>query len=295
MQLLFNQLLKVRLTEKVFHHIQTVVDGLLIFQRENHPAFQQTGPHRADCPVDHIEQTAAAIIHTADQLEAADSKLIQTHILIFLDTGQRSDMPDLCMLCHRQILQDSAGSDNTILQMLHPEAFQVFGLKVLQQFLAGSSFSKDPVIQFESKELAAEVTFEHQAFAPFKKNLFRSEIIQQFVYIVEGTFRSEKLTGRYIQKSNSTGSLSEVNGSQEVIFFIIQYIVIDRDTGSNQFGDTSFHQFLRQFRVFQLVADSYTLSGTNQLRKICIERMMGKSCHFNGLSFPISAFCQCNS
>ena len=122
-------------------------------------------------------------------------------------------MPDLCMLCHRQILQDSAGSDNTILQMLHPEAFQVFGLKVLQQFLAGSSFSKDPVIQFESKELAAEVTFEHQAFAPFKKNLFRSEIIQQFVYIVEGTFRSEKLTGRYIQKSNSTGSLSEMNGS----------------------------------------------------------------------------------
>ena len=86
-----------------------------------------------------------------------------------------------------------------------------------------------------------------------------------------------------------------MDGSQEVILLIIQNVIIDRYTGGNQLGNTSFHQFLRQFRVFQLVTDSYTLSGTNQFRKICIERMMGKSCHLNGLSFSIGAFCQCDS
>ena len=109
------------------------------------------------------------------------------------------------------------------------------------------------------------------------------------------TFGGEELTGRYIKKGNSTGSLSEMDGSQEVILLIIQNVIIDRYTGGNQLGNTSFHQFLRQFRVFQLVTDSYTLSGTNQFRKICIKRMMGKSCHLDSLSFSIGAFCQCDS
>ena len=132
MQLLLDQLFKIRLAEEVFHHIQSVVDRLLIFQRENHPAFQQAGSHRTDGPVDHIQQTAAAVIHAADQLQAADCKLIQTHILILLDTGKGSNVTDLRMLCHRQVLQDSTGSNDTILQVLYPESFQILCLKVFQ-------------------------------------------------------------------------------------------------------------------------------------------------------------------
>ena len=99
-------------------------------------------------------------------------------------------------------------------------------------------------------------------------------------------FCSKEFTGRNIEKSNSTGSLSEMNGSQEVIFFIVQNIIIDRNTGSNQFGNTTLHQLLRHFGVFQLVTDSDTLSGTNQFRKISVESMMRESRHLNSLSFP---------
>ena len=199
------------------------------------------------------------------------------------------------MLRHCQILQNSTGSNDAILQMLHSETFQILRFKVFQQLLTGSRFCKYPVVQLEREELITEITFKHQAFATFKKNLFRGKVIQQLVYIIKRSFCSKEFTGRNIEKGNSTGSLSEMNGSQKVILFIVQYIIIDRNTGSNQFGNATLHQLLRHFRVFQLVTDGDTFSGTNQFRKICIKGMMRKTCHFNSFSFPIGTFCQCDS
>ena len=199
------------------------------------------------------------------------------------------------MLRHCQILQNSTGSNDTVLQMLHSETFQILRFKVFQQFLTGSRFCKYPVVQLEREELVTEITFKHQAFATLKKNLFRGKVIQQLVYIIKRSFCSKEFTGRNIEKGNSTGSLSEMNGSQKVILFIVQYIIIDRNTGSNQFGNATLHQLLRHFRVFQLVTDSDTLSGTNQFRKISVESMMRESRHLNSLSFPVSTFCQCDS
>ena len=241
MQLLFNQFLKVRLAEKILHDIQPFVNRLLILQRKDHPAFQQTCSHRADCPVDDIQQTASAIIHIANQLKATHRKLIQTNIFIFLNTSQRSDMSNLCMLRHRKVLQDSAGSYDTILQVFHAETFQVLRLKMLQQLLTGSSLRKYPVVKLEGKELAAEIPLKHQAFATLEKNLFRSEVVQQFVHIVKRAFRSKEFAGRYIEKGNATGSLSEMDGSQEVVLLIVQYIIIDGNTRSHQFGNPPFH------------------------------------------------------
>ena len=199
------------------------------------------------------------------------------------------------MLRHCQILQDSTGSNDTVLQVLYSETFQILRFKVFQQFLTGSRFCKYPVVQLECKELVTEITFKHQAFATFKKNFLRGKVIQQLVYIIKRSFCSKEFTGRNIEKSNSTGSLSEMNGSQEVIFFIVQNIIIDRNTGSNQFGNATLHQLLRHFRAFQLVTDGDTFSGTNQFRKICIKGMMRKTCHLDSFSFPIGTFCQSDS
>jgi len=86
-----------------------------------------------------------------------------------------------------------------------------------------------------------------------------------------------------------------MNGSQKVVLFIIQYIIIDRNAGSHQFGYTSLHQLFRHFRIFQLITDSDPLSGTNQFRKIRIESMMGKTRHLNSFTFSVCTFCQCDS
>ena len=88
MQLFFNQFLKIRLAEEIFHYVQAFINRLLILQRKNHPTFQQTRSHRADRSVDHIEQATSAIIHITNQLKATHRKLIQTDVFIFFNTRQ---------------------------------------------------------------------------------------------------------------------------------------------------------------------------------------------------------------
>ena len=128
--------------------------------------------------VDDVEQAGSAFIHTAYQLQAAYRKLVEAYILVFFDARQRSDVPDLVMLRHIQILQNSSGSNDTILQMFHSETFQVLGFEMFQQLFAGRRFGKYPVVQLEGKELTAEVTFEHRFLSPFEQDFFRGKIIQ---------------------------------------------------------------------------------------------------------------------
>ena len=87
MQLLLNQLFKLRFAKEILHYIQAIVNRLFILQWKYHPALQQTGSHRTNRFINDIEQTAAAIIHTADKLETTYGKFVHTHILIFFNAG----------------------------------------------------------------------------------------------------------------------------------------------------------------------------------------------------------------
>ena len=87
-------------------------------------------------------------------------------------------MPDLGMLRHDEILQDSSRSDDTILEMLYTKTFQILRFKMLQKFLPGGSLCKHPVVQFEGKELTSEIPLEHPPFTTLKKYFFRREVIQ---------------------------------------------------------------------------------------------------------------------
>ena len=170
MQLFFDQFFEIRLTEKIFHYIQAFIDRQYIFQRKHQPALQQTGTHRTDSLINHVQQAAASIIHAAYQLKATDREFIQT--------CQRSDMPDLGMLRHDERLQDGSRSDDTILEMLYTKTFQILRFKMLQKFLPGGGLCKYPVVQFESKELTSEISLEHPPLTTFKKYFFGREVIQ---------------------------------------------------------------------------------------------------------------------
>ena len=65
---------------------------------------------------------------------------------------------------------------------------------------------------------------------------------------------------------------------------MVEDIIVNGNTRSHQFGDTALHQLFRQFRIFQLVADSNTFTGTDQFGQIAVERMMRETGHFNRLS-----------
>ena len=74
-----------------------------------------------------------------------------------------------------------------------------------------------------------------------------------------------------------------MHSSQEVVFLIVQHIIAQGYTRCHQFGNASFYEFLREFRVFELIADSHTLSCSDQFGQIGIEGMMGKARHLVAL------------
>ena len=168
--------------------------------------------------------------------------------------------------------------------MLHAEALQVLHLKVLEQLLAGGGFGKHPVVQLEGKELVAEVALEHGALAALEEYLLGTEVVQQLVHVVEGAFGCKELTGRYIEESHTTRAFAKVHGRQEVVLAVVQHVVVDADTRRHKLGNATLHQLLGQLGVFQLVTDGHALAGSDKLRQISVEGMMGKAGHFNGLS-----------
>ena len=295
MQFIFYEVFEIGFAEKIFHHVQAFVDRLYIFKRKYHPTLKQSCPHRTNGMVDNIEQAGSSIVHTAQQFQATNSKLIKTYISVGFYTGQRSDMTYLIMLSHIKILKYSARSDYSVLEMLYTKAFKVFSLKMFQQTLAGRHFGKDPVVQLERTELISEIAFKHRLLSTLEQHFFRREIIKQLIYVICLTFGCKKLTGRNIEKSYTTSVFSEMNCGKKVIFLIRKYIVVYSHTGGNQLGNTSLNQFLGSFRIFQLVANSNSPSGANQFRQISVERMVRKSSHLHRFTLSVSPFSKCDT
>ena len=154
-----------------------------------------------------FKKTAATVLHAADQLRLRTVNSIQTPYLSSSIRGKGSNGDrSAYAVSSSGICRDKAPEAMIpFFRCSTPNPFRFFVSKCFSEFLTGSGFGKYPVVQFECEELAAEVTFKHQAFCPVRKESFRSEVIQQFVYIVKGTFGGEELTGRYIKKGTSTG------------------------------------------------------------------------------------------
>ena len=86
-----------------------------------------------------------------------------------------------------------------------------------------------------------------------------------------------------------------MDGGKEIVLLIRQHIVADGNARRHQLGNAPLHQFLRGFRVFQLVADCHTPSRTYQLRQIRIKSMMRESCHFHRFPLPVGTLGQGDS
>ena len=108
------------------------------------------------------------------------------------------------------------------------------------------------------------------------------EIAYQLLHIVKTTFAREKLTGGNVKESHTARCLAKMNGGQEIVFLIIEHVVGHGHTRSDKFGDAALHQRLRQFGVFQLVANGDAPACPNQFGQVGVERMMGKTCHLGG-------------
>ncbi len=86
-----------------------------------------------------------------------------------------------------------------------------------------------------------------------------------------------------------------MNRTEEVVFLMIKYSVIDRYTRCNEFRNATLNQLLCCFRILQLIANSNPFARSHQFRQISIKSMMRKSCQFHKLRSAISPSGKCYS
>ena len=279
MQELFDVVAQLRFAEEIFHHILTLLNGFDILEREEYPTAQESATHRTDCLVDDIEQTTSVIIHRSNQFETADSEAVESDVLLLFHTGNIPYMTYVGMLGLFEVVEDGSGSYKTALQVVHSETLHVLHSEMLQQFLFRGFIGKNPVFQFVSVILRTEITLKYILLSTLIEHLFRREVGKEFFDIISSTLGSKELTRRDIEECSSASTFAEISGSKEVILFRIEYVIVESHTRGDQFGNTSFHQFLGKFGIFKLVADSHTLSCTNQFRQVSVECMVRESCH----------------
>ena len=237
--------------------------------------------------VNNVEQRLTVVLHRTKQFQRTDGKLIQTHITLFLDARKRGDVGNLRVQRLFQILQDSTSSNDTTLQMVNAKTLQRLYVEVLEKFLMGRLFRKYPVVEFESHETIAKVTFEVVFATPIVKHLLGLEITNELLHVIVSTLAHQEFTRRDVQERNATGRLAKMHSRKEVVLLVVQHRILHRHTWRHQFRNTSLDELLCQFGVFQLVADGYTFASTNQLRQISIKGMMGKTCHLVALIIAI--------
>src|SRR5208337_936851 len=86
-----------------------------------------------------------------------------------------------------------------------------------------------------------------------------------------------------------------MNTCQKVIFFLLEYIFIQRNSRSNQFRNAPFYNIFCQLGIFQLFTNRNPLTCPYQFRKIGVKRMKRESCKFNKLCRAVCPPGQCNT
>ena len=135
--------------------------------------------------------------------------------------------------------------------------------------------------------------FEYFSLAAFEKNCFGLEVAQQFVDVIVVAFGRKELSRRNVEECDSARPVfPEMHAGQKVVFFVVEDIIVDRNAGRDQLGDTSFDQFLGEFRVFELFADGNPFSRANQFGKVSIECVMRESGQFDVLGRSVGPPCE---
>ena len=158
---------------------------------------------------------------------------------------------------------------------------EILDIKVFQHLVARRNIGKSPVVEFKHKVFSSEEVVEFPLQSTFYQDFFGRKSCQKFVDIFHISFGYKIFSGGDVEQRKSHTCGSEVEGCQEVVFFARQYVVSERYTRSDQFGDATLHEFFSEFGIFELVTDCHTMSSANEARKIVVECMVWKSCHGN--------------
>ncbi len=251
---------------QVFHHVEPFLYRFHIFQREKNPPAKHPRTHRGDCLVYHFQQAFPFLVHRHNQFKIADSEFVEPHIFVFFDAYKGGYVLDMLMLRKVKVIKDCSGGYYAELQMLYTETFQVFCLEMFQQPGDGGIVCEYPIVQREDIKMWSETFFKILFFVPFHQDFLGRKIVQKFIHIIRRTLGSHELSSGNIEECHTATVLVEMDGSKEIVLFMVQYRVVDGNARRHQLRDSAFHQLLGKLRVFQLVTDSHPLTCPHQFR-----------------------------
>ena len=266
---------------------------------------QHSATHWCDGSVYYVEQRRTVLLHGRDKFQGTNGEAVESHILLFFDASERRYVADVCVLGQFQVLHNSPSSYHSVVQMVYTETLQILCSEVFQQFLACRKVGKYPVFHFIHTQACTEMAFKVRLSGTVVQHFLWRKVANELFNIVERALTSEKFACRNVEKAHTTRTFAEVNGSQEVVFLVVQHVVAHSNTRRNKFRYASSHHFvfgrqapfaLQSFalllRVFELVAYCYAFSSTNKLWQEGIECVMRKSSHLVARCCTVVSACQ---
>ena len=189
------------------------------------------------------------------------------------------DVSRLEVLRHVEIHEDASCSSHSGRHFLQAKTLERADAPEFLEPFACGRFDQHPVFQFEGKILAAEEALYVVLTSAQVQYFFGCEVGQQFVDGVAVSLSGKELAGGDVEERYTDDMFVKMETSYPVVLFLGEGSVGIADARGDQFGHASFDQFLGQFGILQLVADSDTQSGTNEFGQIGIEGMEGKARH----------------
>ena len=177
-------------------------------------------------------------------------------------------------------MHDGSCCNDTVVEMIHTEALEVFCAEMLQKLLPCRLIGEHPVVHFESTEACSELLFKVILPRSVIKDLLWGEVSDKFFHIIERSFTCKELTSGDVKEADTTRSLTKMHSCEKVVLLVIQHAVAHCHTRCYEFGNAPTHHLILSrepfltlqlltllLRVFQLVANGHPLSGPDEFRQ----------------------------
>ena len=191
------------------------------------------------------------------------------------------------MLSLFQIHKQSSGGNDAQRIYVNGKTLEGIDPELLPELLHRIVVYKRPFFQRRDVIIVPELLF-HSLFISFRdKQFLRGKRRQKRGYIVQRAFGDLESAGRDIQKSRPAPVLLEGKACQIVMLFLLQELVAEGNSRSDELCHTSFDYLSGKFRIFQLVTDRHLVSCPHEPRKIHVYGMVGKAGKRHGRGGPV--------
>jgi len=273
---------QVGILDEMPDYVQPFVDLHGILDGHGDPPFEQAAAHGGERAVDDIGEAALlAPPVRREQLEVADREFVDPHVVVLVDTRNRTDMGDVAVLGEFEVVEDGAGGGYAAGEMVDAEPLERRGRELLAEFFTVDLLREDPFVEPVGVMLRPESGGEAVFVTALVDDLLGCEVRNELVDVVVGAFGHVELARRNVEERHTGRLPAEVDRSEESVFLVGQDIVAQHDARGDQFDDAALDQPPHLLGVFQLLADGYALARPHQLGQVGVDGMVGEPRQFD--------------